>query len=69
MEVMVLFYSLLMTKGQFDVRHFLSVYKRLKTNVSSRLINEYRRLVEDKNTENQGYMKFSKVAPIGELRK
>ncbi len=69
MEVMVAFFSSLMKEGRFGVGHFLSVYKRLKANVSNRLINEYKRLVEDKNTENQEFMKFGKVAPIGELRK
>lgn len=50
------------------VKHFLSVYKRLKTKVSKRVINEYKRLVEDSNIKSQGFMKFDKVAPIGELR-
>lgn len=66
---MIAFYSSLMTKGHFDVRHFLSVDKRLKIKVSKLVINEYKRLVEDKNIENQGFMEFDKVSPIGELRK
>ena len=68
MEVKVPFYNPLMRKAHLGVKHFLSVYKRLKTKVSKGVINEYKRLVEDSNIKSQGFMKFDKVAPIGELR-
>lgn len=61
--------GLLIKDTHFGFRHLLSVYNRLKVNVSNRLINEYKRFVEDKYTENQEFMKFGEVAPIGELRK
>lgn len=68
MEMMTPLVSLLIKDSRFGFRHILSVYKRLKTKVSKRVINEYKRLVEDSNIKSQGFIKFDKVAPIGELR-
>lgn len=65
---MMTFISPLIKDSCFGFRHVLSVCKRLKVNVSNRLINEYKRFAEDSNIESQGFMKFGEVAPKGEVR-
>ncbi len=49
-------------------RCILSVCKRLKTEVARRVLNGYKCLVKDSNIDDQGFMEFDTVAPIGELR-
>ncbi|HMT77064.1 MAG TPA: hypothetical protein PKA44_05085 [Saprospiraceae bacterium] len=49
-------------------RRVLSVCKRLKTEVDKSVLNGYKRLVKDSNIDNQGFMEFGTVAPMGELR-
>ena len=67
MEVKVPFYNPLMRKAHLGVKHFLSVYKRLKTKVSKRVINEYKRLVEVMIFDNQLFMKIIQVTAKGEV--
>ncbi|MBK8109933.1 MAG: hypothetical protein IPK46_06145 [Saprospiraceae bacterium] len=52
----------------FGFRHVLSVCKRLKAKVFKRVVNEYKRLIKYSNIENNGFMEFDTVAPIGGLR-
>ena len=43
-------------------------FTRLNTKVSRRLLNVYRRLMEDINIDNQEDMEFFSIAPMEELR-
>ena len=49
------------------LNHVLIVCKRLKTEVARRVLHGYKRLVKDRNIDNQGFMEFDTVAPIGEV--
>ncbi|MFN8320946.1 MAG: hypothetical protein U0V54_16095 [Saprospiraceae bacterium] len=55
--------------GSFGVNRVLKGCKRLKANLSIRLIDEYKSLMKDIIIDNQSFKKFKRVAPIGELRK
>ena len=46
----------------------LNVFTRLNAKVGRRLLNEYRRLLEDINIDNQEDMEYLSIAPIRELR-
>ena len=46
----------------------INIYNRLNTKVCKRVLNGYKRLVKDSNIDNQGFMEFGTVAPMGELR-
>ena len=52
----------------FSINRLLNVCKRLKENLSNRLIDEYKRLMKDIGVDNQSFMKFARIAPIRELR-
>ena len=54
--------------SHFCLKHLLIVCKGLKAKVSKRLINKYKRLVEDSNIDSQGFMKFGNIVSMGELR-
>ena len=58
----------LIKDSHFCLNHLLGVCKRLKAKVSKRLINEFKRLVEDSNIDSQGFMKFGNIMVMGELR-
>ena len=60
--------SPLVKDSHFCLIHFLSVCKRLDAKVSKRLINEYKRLVEDSNIDRQGFMEIGNIVVMGELR-
>ena len=68
MVVMTPLIGPLISESHFGVKLILSVCKRLKTKVSTRVINVYKRLIRDVVIGNQGLMKFVGVAPIRELR-
>lgn len=68
MVVMMPLVGPLISETHFGVKLILSVCKRLKTKVSTRVINVYKRLIRDVVIGNQGLMKFVGVAPIRELR-
>ena len=68
MVVMMPLNGPLISETHFGVKLILSVCKRLKTKVSKRVINVYKRLTKDVVIGNQGLMKFMGVAPIRELR-
>lgn len=51
--VMIALFSPLIKDSHFCLKHLLSVCKRLKAKVSKRLINEYKRLVEDNTIDSQ----------------
>lgn len=54
--------------GSFGVNRLLNGCKRLKANLSKRVIDEYKRLMKDIGVDNHSFMRFIRVAPIGELR-
>ena len=60
--------SPLIKDSHFCLKHLLSVCKRLNAKVSKRLINEYKRLMEDSNIDSHGFMKFGNIMVMGELR-
>ena len=68
MVVMMPLVGPLISETHFGVKLMLSVCKRLKTKVSKRVINVYKRLIKDVVIGNHGLMKFVGVAPIRELR-
>mgnify|MGYP000949929091 CR=1 FL=1 len=47
----------------------LNVCKRLKTEVARRVLNRYKRLVKDNDTDNQRFILIIRVATKGELWK
>ena len=68
MVVMMPLVGPLISETHFGDKLILSVCKRLKTKVSKRVINVYKRLIKDVVIGNHGLMKFVGVAPIRELR-
>lgn len=68
MAVMIPFIGLLINDFHCGFRHLLSVCKRIKAKAGRRVLNEYKRLCEDINTDSQGFIKFGRVADVGELR-
>ena len=67
MVVMMPLVGPLISETHFGDKLILSVCKRLKTKVSKRVINVYKRLTKDVVIGNQALMKFVGAAPKREL--
>ena len=52
----------------FKYNLLINIYKRLNTNVCKRVLDEYKRLISDIETDYQMFEKINEIAPIGGLR-
>ena len=57
-------------ESSFHLKYILliNIYKRLNTNVCKRVLNEYKRLKSDIESDYQTVKKIIGIAPIGGLR-
>ena len=57
-------------EGSFHLKYnlLINIYKRLKTNVCKRVLNEYKRLISDIESDYQMFKKIIGIAPLNGSR-